>query len=249
MKSGYSCIIVDDEPKAIALLAESITDIYDNLKIVETCSNWKLALEALRKTEVDIVFLDISMPQKTGMDLLDILPDLKAEIIFVTAYSDHAIDAFKYNTSGYILKPVNDKLLVQAIDKALERRQAKRIAEQKPIIGISVSDKIAIPNNNGLDYFNLTDIMFFEAIARNTKVVAQKNKLLSSYSIGKFKEMLQLQTSFYQVHRSFIINLAYIKRYERQGIIIMTDGSEIPLSKNLRNDFLKLYHNPSSTDI
>lgn len=250
MERKYNCIIVDDEPKAIQLLAESITGLYDNIEISGTYNTWKTALEALRKKDADIVFMDISMPHKTGIDLLELVPQLKSEIIFVTAYTDYALSAFSYNTAGYVLKPVKDKALATAIDKALEKISYRQLATEKTTTAhAAAAQRIAIASNNGFDYFSTPGIILFEATSRYTKVVTQSATILSSYSIGKCKELLQAHTSFFQAHRSFIVNLDHIKRYERHGIIIMCNGSEVPLSKNLRNDFLKLSHIAGITGI
>ena len=89
----YQCIIIDDEQDAIELLANRIEELYENIEIVATIGNWKTALHTLRNKVVDIVFLDISMPEKSGFDLLQLLPELKTEIIFVTAHDNFALRA------------------------------------------------------------------------------------------------------------------------------------------------------------
>ena len=83
INSTYKCIIVDDEPKAVELLQDSITELYGNVEVVASYNNWKPALQAMKTQDYDIVFLDISMPQKNGMDLLALVPELKSEVIFV----------------------------------------------------------------------------------------------------------------------------------------------------------------------
>jgi two-component system LytT family response regulator len=247
MKNRHSCIIVDDEPKAIELLADSIQDLYDNIDIMGTYTTWKTALPAIRNNDFDILFLDISMPQKTGIDILELVPELKSEVIFVTAHSEYALNAFKYFAAGYILKPVKDTVLTKTIDKALERISYKKLVAQKKLEQHNAKNRIAIPNNNGLDYFNLTDILYFEATSRYTKATTSTSEILSSYSIGKFKEILDGNTQFYQVHRSFIVNLDFVKRYERNGTIIMSDGYEIPVAKNTREDFLNIFDKASKS--
>src|SRR4051812_7026606 len=103
MINKYNCIIVDDEPKAIAQLTQSITDLYTNLIISGTYTGWREALNALRQNETDIIFMDISMPQKNAMDILAMVPDLKSEVIFITAHSDFALQAFDFSAAGYLL--------------------------------------------------------------------------------------------------------------------------------------------------
>lgn len=240
MNDTFSCTIVDDEPKAAELLNEVVRELYGNIIVNGVYHSWQTAYAALKANEPDILFLDIQMPQKNGMDMLKLLPELKSEIIFVTAFSDQALQAFNFSASGYILKPINDAMLVKAIDKAIERIRHKRTAAQKTTDLSHIASKIGIPNNKGTDYINIDSIIYLEATKRYTSVVTAANDFLSSYSIGKFKEMLEGH-EFYQIHRSFIINLNYVKRYESSGIVIMSNGKEIPVSKNAKDEFLQMF--------
>ena len=237
----YNCIIVDDEADAIELLSETIAELYSNICIKGAYSTWKTALEGLRGCDVDILFLDISMPQKNGMDILSLIPELGCEIIFVTAYSEHAVDAFNFGATGYILKPIDNAVFIKTVNKAIERINNKRLAaENKKDNTNSIQNKISIPNHKGLDYLNVENILYFEALKRHTKVVEQDRELYSSYNIGKFKELVE-GYPFYQVHRSFIVNLNHIIRYETIGILTMSNQQTIPISRNLREDFLNVF--------
>ncbi len=233
--SNYTCIIIDDEPKAIELLSDTIQELYDNIKIIGTYTNWKEAVVALRKDNFDILFLDISMPEKSGFDLLAFVPNIKSEIIFVTAHAQFALDAFNYPTSGYILKPVEDVALNKAIDKAISRIERKTRSTE-PI----TTTKITVPNNKGLDFIEQNEIIFLEALAKNTRVKKKDGEIISTQPFGMFRHILD-QSPFYQVHRSFLINVDHITRYESTGILIMNDGSEIPVAKSVREDFIKLF--------
>src|SRR6185436_17189037 len=106
MKNNIQCIIVDDEPKAIGLLSECLKSLYDNIEIAGAFTSWNLALPALRSSPCDLVFMDVSMPGKTGMELLDLVHGASYEIIFITAHSEFALSSFKFAPSGYVLKPI-----------------------------------------------------------------------------------------------------------------------------------------------
>lgn len=241
MTNNYQYIIIDDEAKAIKMLDNAITRLYDNLELAGSYTEWEPALDALRSNDADIAFVDISMPHKNGFSLLEMVPDLACEIIFVTAHEEYALKAFKYSPVGYVLKPVKDSSLQAAVDKAITHVQNKKIA-----LGhlhdevISKNNKLGIRNHNGVDYVNIDDILYFEASARYTKVVTKARGYMSSCNIGKFKKMVEGK-AFYAVHRSFIVNTNHISRYESSGILIMEDGHEIPVSKNTREDFLNLF--------
>ncbi len=239
IENRYTCIIVDDEPKAIALLKDSLDELYNNIQITGTYNSWKPALQAMKNNVADIVFLDISMPQKNGMDLLALVPGLQSEVIFVTAYSEHALDAFNFGATGYVLKPINDTLLYKTVNKALERVNNKRIASGM-LVSYTAKSKIGIPSQKGVDYVDVDDILYLEAVNRYTSVVKLHEKLLSSYSIGKYRPMLDGQ-NFCQVHRSYIINIKFVRRYEHPGTVYMSNGVAIPISRQHRDDFHRMF--------
>jgi two-component system LytT family response regulator len=240
MINSYTCIVIDDEPKAIELLKDSLRYLYNNIEVIGAYTEWDKALEAIRTTTCDILFSDISMPGKNGMELLKLVPDLDCEIIFITAHSEFALNAFKLAASGYILKPIDDAELKNTVDKTIERIKNKKLARSNIASLTILNNKIGIPNNNGIDYVDINSIIYFESINRCTKVVTKDGDILSSYNIGKFKTMLE-QYMFYQVHRSYIINLNCIRRYETTGIVIMSNNVEIPIAKNERAEFLELF--------
>lgn len=238
MTNKYTCIIIDDELQAIGLLSDMISSFYEGLQLIRTYSIWSKALEGLRDEQPDILFLDISMQGRNGLDLLRYIPDLKSEVIVTTAYSDHALEAFKLNAGGYLVKPIDEKDFIKTVDKAIER-----IHHKKPVSPAHhvVHDKIGIPGNNAIDYINIDDILYLQAESSYTRVITSERTILSSYNLQKFREILDEQL-FFQVHRSFIINLNHIRRYENIGILVMKDNTEIPVSKNNREDLLKLFN-------
>jgi two-component system LytT family response regulator len=121
MNNNFSCIIIDDEPCAADLLAEVLKNLYNNVKIIGIYNSWKKASLALRNMDPDILFLDISIKGKNSMDLVKLLPNLKSEIIFVTAFSEYELVALKYGATGYLLKPIDDIELRATVDIAVEK--------------------------------------------------------------------------------------------------------------------------------
>lgn len=240
MANTYTCVIVDDEQHAIGLLTETIKGLYNNINIIGLCSTWKDAIETLRVAKPDILFLDISIGGKNGLDILKIVPGLECEIIFVTAYSEYAVDAFKVSATGYVVKPVGDMELSNAVDKAIERIKNKKLARQYSGTTFHVNSKIGIPNGKGINYFEIDEIIYFEAISNYTKVVTRNSELVSSYNMGKFRSLVE-GLPFYHVHRSYVINLNCVVRYEVAGIVIMSNQKEIPVARSFREDFLKLF--------
>lgn len=237
MNSQFTCIIIDDELHAIGLLAECLKGLYNNIEIIGTYTSWKDGVEAARNVKADIVFLDISIEGKNGMDILKIVPQIESEIIFVTAYAEYALDAFKFSASGYIVKPVGDTELSHAVNKAMDRARNKKLIKQHT--AIPINSKIGIPSGKGINYYNVDEIIYLEAVNNYTKVVTKTGELTSSYNIGKFKEILGLP--FFHVHRSYIVNLNYVIRYEAAGTVTMNNKKEIPIARNTRDSFLKIF--------
>jgi len=234
----YSCIIVDDEPQAVELLADQINTLHKGLEVRASFTSWTKAIEGLSTIECDIVFMDISIQGKNGMDILKIVPGLEAEVIFITAHSNYALNAIKFSPCGYLLKPIDEVELSLTVDKALARVDIKRLAKQAA--ESTLAQKVGIFNNKGIDYVDVQDIIYFESIKQYTKVITAKAEFTSSYHLGKFAHITDKQP-FYKVHRSYVVNLRHVLRYETSGIVIMSNKKEIPVSRSQRNDFLKVF--------
>jgi two-component system LytT family response regulator len=245
MSPEINCVIIDDEEKAIDVLAERILLLFPKIKIVGKFTEWKKGLEALRTIKTDLLFLDVSMPEKSGLDLLKFFPTIPFQIIFVTAHSEFAMDAIKYSVAGYVLKPIDDYELSFAINKAIERIQGSAPAITANQANSTNKMKMGIPNPKGIDYLNVDDILYFESVNKYTKVVTNKFSIISSYNIAEFKKIID-PNYFFQVHRSYIVNLHCIKRYETSGTVVMEDNTNIPVSKNERSDFLHAFSRISS---
>ncbi|MCD6062364.1 MAG: response regulator transcription factor [Flavipsychrobacter sp.] len=237
---NYTCLIVDDEIKAIELLEYNLGIFYKNIQVVGTYSRWDDAIDAIRASDVDILFLDISMQDKNGMDLVRYAPNLQSEVIFVTAHADYAVEAFRLSAAGYIVKPIDKTEFVATLDNVLEKIRNKRLAKKALSSEVHIQKRIGIPSGKAIDYVNIQDIICLEAVNSYTKIITDETEILSSYNIGKFKELLD-DAMFYQVHRSYIINLNHIRRYEASGFVIMSNSKEIPLSKSQREHFLSLF--------
>jgi len=244
MSRDIKCIIIDDEPKAIDLVKQRLGILFPDIQIAGTFTEWEKGLDALKNTAVDILFLDISMPQKSGLDLLKLFPKINFQVIFITAHSNFAVDAIKFSAVGYVLKPIDDYELSFAVNKALERIDASSVpvvmpsSDNKQIANGSI--KIGIPNLKGIDYINSGDILYFESVNKYTKVVTREHSLLSSYNLGEFKKLVE-NDHFFQVHRSYVINLLRVRRYETSGTVVMEDNMQIPVAKTIRTEFLNIF--------
>lgn len=241
----YTCIIIDDEHHAIGLLTARLKTLYNNIEVIGTYTSWTDGLEAMRSNTADIVFLDISIGDKNGIDLLTLVPALESEVIFVTAYAEYALQAFRLAASGYIVKPIGDIELNLAVNKVTERIRNKRLAKMHNAGAVHL--KIGIPSGNGINYYNTNDIIYFEAVNNYTRLVMHNGELTSSYNIGKIGTLLE-GLPFYQLHRSYIVNLNHIVRYEGSGVVIMVNKKEIPVARSAKEGFLKMFNSLNTTE-
>jgi len=235
--ASYSCVIVDGESKAAEILLQEIQSLYSDIVIEASFIDATKAIQYLRNNKVDILFLDISMPQLDGFTFFQMVPHLEAQTIIITAHSEYAIEAFEFNLCGYILKPIKQASLSRAVDRARANLQVKR----KTVFNTIHYGKISIPNNSSIYYVDSNAIIYFEGRERYTNIyLSNGEKLCSSYSLGTFKNIVK-ENTFVQIHRSYIINLTNVRMYERKGILIMNNNVEIPVSKSERAKLLQLF--------
>ncbi len=237
------CVLIDDEVKALRMLQNKVENNYPDCHILATFNNVEEALLQIDELHPDLVFLDIEMPNLSGFDFLSAIENPSFEVIFVTAYNQYAIEAIKHAAIGYIVKPIDDDELAQAIEKAKENISLKVAQRNNKVLLELLSQKsstLSIPTQDGYVFVKKEDIVRFEGTDGYTKIICcADQEYLSSYSLGKFAIILDL-TNFFQAHRSHIINLKYVVGYLNEGYVELSDKSNIPLSKNKRKDFLSL---------
>jgi len=243
--------VVDDEYQSRSLLCRLLTDHFPGIIIAGQASNVQEGLEGILRYEPDLVFLDIEMHNETGFELLQKLPTRNFQIIFVTAHDEYALKAFRFNAIDYLLKPIILSELEDAITKVIRYLPSKHFTSDEQLENVAshinnpkrVHDKIAIPTSDGFVLVPLQDILYCHANGNYTEFHLLSNKqLLSSYTLKQYHELL-IDQNFFRAHRSYLINLSYVKMYRRGdgGTVIMQDGSEIEVSKQNKEAFLQLF--------
>lgn len=239
-----NAILVDDEPKALAILKNKIERFCSNVTIVGETQNPEEALKLIAEKKPHLVFLDIAMPQMSGFDLLAKISEPDFEIIFVTAFDEYAIDAINHCAIGYLLKPVDNQALIATVVKASLNIEEKSALEKNKLLienlGIQTfqKKKIVIPTQEGLEFVEVNTIVFCEGTDGYTKIHLENTKsILSSYSIGHFVKLLNNQ-DFYLIHKSYFINLNYIEKYLNEGYVVLLNNHKLPVSRNRRSNFL-----------
>lgn len=239
-----TAILIDDEPKAIAILKNKLERLCPEVTIVDTTQDPKEGIQLIKTLKPQLVFLDIAMPEMSGFDVLQEFSNPDFEIIFVTAFDNYAIEAINHCAIGYLVKPVDNKTLVETVQKAVLNIEEKTALEKnKQLIenlGIQTfqNKKIVIPCSEGLEFVRIDKIVCCEGEDGYTKVHFKERKpILSSNSIGHFKKLLD-NRGFYLVHKSHLVNMSYVEKYLNEGYVILSNNCKIPVSRNRRSDFL-----------
>jgi two-component system LytT family response regulator len=244
-----NCLIVDDEPGNIRILRKMLEEYCPQVVVMGEALNPDEAETLIQKLEPRLVFLDIEMPFGNAFDLLDRLMPVSFEIIFVTAFNDYALKAFKYSALDYLLKPINIKELCHAIEKVSEKIRLRSSSTQLANLLANLrqpdvnSYKIALPTIDGLDFVLVDQIIRCEAVGGYTAFYLKtREKIVSARNIKEYEDLLP-PSLFLRVHNSHIINLMYIKAYHkgRGGYVEMEDGTTIELAIRRKKEFLNRF--------
>lgn len=248
-------VIVDDERKARELLVLMLKKVEPQVHVCASVSSVDEAVAATRKFNPALVFLDIEMPEESGFSLFEKLGDIvNFETIFTTAYSNYAIEAFKVNALGYLLKPFEPQELQRAVQKVLAIITRPTISNGRQNLQInhgsewrqSVDNDMSHPRNNklmvastdGVRFFQLNEIIRLEADGAYTRIFFKTQPpFLSSKNLGEYEQKLSHHQIFIRVHRSVIINVDEVVQFS-QGGITMSDNALVNVSRHNRCRFL-----------
>lgn len=241
-------ILVDDEEKGRKTLKGLFSFIDQDIDIIGETDNINSAFELISSSSPDIVFLDIEMPSGTAFDLLNKFTSIPFEVVFVTAYSEYAIKAFKYSAFDYLLKPIDLDELNNTLTNYANKNK-KDSSDQIQLLLNLFQEKnhkrIAIPETDGLSIVDTDDIIRCESDGNYTNIfLTDGSKLTSSKTLGEYEELLPTNI-FFRIHRSHLINLNHIMKFVKNdgGYILMKDRSEIEISRRKKSDFIELLSN------
>lgn len=231
------CIIIDDEPFAIDLL-KTYVEKTDSLELVGSFSNPIKAHSFLMKSNIDLIFLDINMPELTGIQLIKSLTHCPL-IIFTTAYSEYGVESYEYNTVDYLLKPIRYDRFLKAVNKASEMVSAIKLAnrESNSISRNPVSEESVIKIKSGgkVHRVEVSSLLYVEASGNYMIFHTGKEKILSLMTMKEAIDLLPKE-SFARIHKSYIVSLAAIETIERHQVTIK--GAKLPVGSSYRELFL-----------
>jgi two-component system, LytTR family, response regulator len=241
----YTAIIVEDMPEAAQVLLHDLKNHCPDITVIGMAPSVIEAAKILRTQRPDIIFLDISLQDGTGFDLLEILSDLKAHIIFITASDEHAIKAFRFSATDYLLKPVDTTLLLQAIDKVRKTKspdpQVLDIIRETYKNPNQLPKKISLHTLEKIIIVNIDEILRCESDGNNTWFfIADGRKVYTTKTLKHFEDLLD-EHDFIRVHQSHLVNFSYIAEFSKKdgGFLRLKNNHEIPVSTRKRSEIVQ----------
>jgi two-component system LytT family response regulator len=240
-------IIVDDEYNAREFLEKLLVRYFPSKFVVlANCESVDDAILAIDKFNPELVFLDIQMPNKNGFQLFNEINDINFEVIFTTAHSEFGINAIKCNALDYLLKPINYIDLLAAVKK-YDFKVHKASQQDKLMLlienidtGSSEFKKIAFPTETGFEFIKVNSIIYCEADSNYTKIVfLDGKKIILTKTLGLIEELLPPDI-FKRIHRSYLVNINYIKRFNKINdyFVELTNGELLPVSVRKKEEFI-----------
>jgi two-component system LytT family response regulator len=238
-------IIIDDEPDSIKLLELQLTQHCPEIEIAATYTSSIKALPGIEKLQPDLIFLDIEMPVMNGFELLEKILHLPFSVIFITAYNQYALKAFRFNAVDYLVKPIDANDLIEAVTKAVKRIKptATQLSQMQRQLRGEPATRIAIPGQQGgISFIDLNDIIYSEASNNYSKLILTGGKqFLISKTLKDVQEVLE-EEHFLRVHRQYVINLNHVKHFNRnEGVLTMDNGDHIPIARNQKEKLTERY--------
>ncbi len=231
--SKIRCAVVDDEAIARDILIEYIGRVSE-LQLVGACANAVEAFNLLNTASVDLLFLDIQMPQISGVEFLRNLTN-PPKVIFTTAYSSYALEGFDLNAVDYLVKPIAFDRFLKATGKLFQLAQFPTQAIPAPSV---LSDAFIIIKSGGLNVkVYLKNILFIEG-QRNTVVLHQADKTITSYITFSEVEAMLPSAKFLRIHKSFVISLEKVEAFSTH--VVCVGGKQLPIGRNFKDDVLKV---------
>jgi two-component system LytT family response regulator len=238
-------IIVEDEETSREILKNHLKKYCPNITVLGEASNVEEALVLIRNNHLDIVFLDVEMPYGNAFDLLEKVGDINFETIFVTAYNHYAIDALNAHASYYLMKPISIDELIKAVDYVTEIKTKEEALQDQVLVPKTnhVEGKITIPQLDGFEVLNTSDILYCKADDNYTEIYLSTNKRkIVSKTLKYFEEALK-DSGFARVHKSYLINVNQVVKYVKGkgGSVVLSNGKEVMVSASKKSGLLSYF--------
>lgn len=247
INQSITAIVVDDERLSREVLSGYIQEFCPGIKVISECHSVESAYSAIMSLHPQLVFLDVELPKANGFDLLRMFGKIDFKVIFTTAFSEYAIQAFRYSAVDYLLKPINISELQDAV-----KRVEQVLPEGDPLQKLQTllenvqnrdesANKLIIADSKGFKVVKTSEIILCEADGYCTQFHITGNSILSSSHNLKYYEDLLPSVDFMRVHNSYIINIHHVTGYSHSEEILLSENKKCPLSHSNKKNFLLLF--------
>jgi two-component system LytT family response regulator len=241
-------LIIDDEAVCINLLSKQLEQSGKSISIVGSANSITEAIEKIERLSPELIFLDVELKGETGFELFAKFPNPDFQVIFTTAHSKYAVRAIKSSCLEYLLKPIDKTELLASIQKYEKLKQVSLNQQRLEILmenihnGTDTINKIAIPNYENLVFVNVNEIIYCEADLKYTTIYTSRGeKIVSSKNLKEYEELLP-PTVFFRSHKSYLINLNFVKKFFRsESYVQLLNGLQIDISHRKKDEFLKRF--------
>lgn len=239
------CIVIDDEKQSRSALISELDSYKEEIKIIAEADSVATAVVAINDFQPDLIFLDVHLGDGSGFNVLENTSWHKCKVVFVTAYDQYAIKAFKFNAIDYILKPVSQEEISRVVGRLVDIAPMEENILNKNFLSNykdAAPKRIAISNSDGMHLVEIDEIIRCEADGNYTKIFTTNGEvILTSKTLKEYDTMLS-DLNFERVHNSHLVSLRHIKKYlnKDSGYLQMTDGSQIPVSQRKKSYVLSI---------
>ena len=240
-------LIIDDEAQQRSLTREFLETYCPTVTVVAEAGSLKAGIEAVRKYSPDLLLLDIDLGDGTGFDLLQKIKHIDFQVIFITAYNDFALKAFKFSALDYLLKPLDPEELISAVQKAQQQHTTNQQQAQLAVLFSQIQQgdtlkKIVLKDSENVYVVEIANIIRLEAEKNYTIFfLADRQQLVISKTMKEYEQLLE-NKGFFRCHQSHLVNLSYLARLDKRdgGMLVMKDQSTVPLATRRKDELMKL---------
>jgi len=245
----FKVVLIEEDSKNVRWIKKNIKDSFPSLTIEGEAKDLTIATDLILKIKPDLIIIDALVKNKAVFSILEQIKHLDFEIIFVTSHKKYSLEAIKYNTVDYLIKPLVKEEFVIALEKSIKKMSAKLINQEWKLMISNIKNvqnknvKLAIPTIKGFIFLFIDEIIRCEANGAYTIIYTiKKEKITASKSLKEYEESLPTNR-FYRIHNSHLINIDKVTHYNkgRGGYVLMEDGMQIEVAIRRRNSFLSIF--------
>jgi DNA-binding LytR/AlgR family response regulator len=229
-----NCLIVDDEPLARDLIRSHINKL-DNFEVVAECGDAMKALQELRIQNVDLMFMDIQMPQITGIEFLKTLKN-PPKVVITTAFREYALEGFELDVVDYLLKPITFERFLKSVNKYYQVALEETASAAQPVESNQAEEPfIYVKENKRVVKVHLNEIIYVEGLSEYVQIYTGKKKIITKTSMTNMEEKLP-SDGFLRIHKSYIVSLSKVEAFTAHNIEV--SGKELPIGRSYKNKVL-----------